>query len=116
VTAYIENPRHTPRIPIQCGARIALRSGTYFVSCTVDVGPGGCGVLAAPSPLPTGERAFLEIEHAGTAHLFAGRIAWASSTPPWRGGVAFDAGSLGAAAALFARIAAAHGSRGSLGA
>ncbi len=108
MTAFIENPRRSPRISIPCGARIALRSGSFSASFTADVGPGGCGVVAASSRLEPGERIFVEIDFEGSRHLLSGRVAWSSSSPPWRGGVAFDAASLRAAASLFARIASAH--------
>ena len=107
MSALIENERRARRVQVQCGVRIALRSGAFFTSCTVDIGPGGCGVVAAPARLEPGDRVFLEIDLAGAGHLLAGRVAWSSSTPPWRSGLAFDGGSLGAAAALFARIASA---------
>ncbi len=108
MVAFIENPRRAPRVAIRCDARVALVSGPFFIACTADVGPGGCGVAAAPYPLTQGERVFFEIEYAGERHLFTGTVAWSSTTPPWRAGVAFDESSCSAAAALFGRIATDH--------
>jgi hypothetical protein len=108
MVAFIQNPRRASRILIRCDARLALHSGRFFVACTVDVGPGGCGVAAAPVQLTRGERTFFEIEHEGERYFFTGTVAWSSTTAPWRAGVAFDASSLECAAALFGRIASAH--------
>jgi hypothetical protein len=108
MVAFIQNPRRAPRILIRCDARLALHSGPFFIACTVDVGPGGCGVAAAPIQLTRGERAFFEIEYEGERYFFTGSVAWASTTAPWRAGVAFDPSSLECATALFGRIAAAH--------
>ncbi len=105
--AFIENPRRAPRIPIRCDARLALRSGSFLAGCTLDVGPGGCGVEASPSPLTVGERAFLEIDLAGTRYRFAGRVAWSSTAPPGRSGIAFDESGRASATALFTRLASA---------
>lgn len=106
--AFIENPRRAPRIPIRCTARVALRSGGFFVCSTADVGPGGFGVAAAPWQLTLGERLFVEIDVAGGAYPLVGRVAWSSSASPWRCGIAFDEGSAATAGALLGRIAAEH--------
>jgi hypothetical protein len=107
MAGFIENPRRTPRIRVNCNARFALRSGGFFVASTADLGPGGCGVVSAPYQMTTGELAFFELEHEGERHRFTGRVAWSSSEPPWRAGIAFDVTSRAAAAALFGRIASA---------
>lgn len=108
MTEFILNPRRSPRIPVGFSVRIALRSGTFLEARTVNVGPGGCAV-ETPCRVEPGERAFAEIKdpHVG-AHMFVGRVAWTSSAPPWRSGIAFDAGSGRVAAALFSEVVAVH--------
>jgi hypothetical protein len=108
MAAFIENPRRAPRLPVRCDARIALRSGGFFISCTWDVSPGGCGVAAAPSRVAPGERVFFEVDHEGVRYRFTGSVAWSSTEAPWRAGIAFDQASLATAAELFGRISEAH--------
>lgn len=109
MTEQIENPRQTPRAPVRCDARIALREGGFWVSPTRDYGPRGCQVLA-PSALEPGARLFVELlnERVDGAVELAGRVAWAAREEPWRTGVAFDEGSLPAARAFFDRLVAAY--------
>ena len=106
MTEFILNPRRSPRLPVRLDVRIALRSGAFLVARTINVGPGGCAV-ETPSRVEPGERAFAEVQdgHVG-AHMLAGRVAWSSSEPPWRCGIAFDAGSGRGAAALFSEVVA----------
>ncbi len=106
---FILNPRRAPRIPARCDARIALRTARFFASVTFDVGPGGCG-LEAPWKIEPGERVFVELQDIEVfgSHVFAGRVAWASDEAPWRCGIAFDAASAHAAAALFEDVEAAN--------
>ncbi len=106
---FILNPRRAPRAPVRCEARIALRDGGYFASPTSDYGPNGCQVLA-PARLAPGTRIFVELvnERVPDPVELAGRVAWMSTVPPWRMGVAFDAGSIGAASRFFDRLAAAY--------
>jgi PilZ domain len=108
MTEFILNPRRSPRLPVRFTVRIALRSGGFLEARTVNVGPGGCAV-ETPSRVEPGERAFAEVKdgHVG-AHMLAGRVAWTSSAPPWRSGIAFDAASSRGAAALYSEIVAEH--------
>lgn len=109
MTDCLHDPRRSPRLPVRCTTRLALRSGAFLASCTIDVGAGGCG-LETPARLVTGDRAFMDLGdvRVGGPHLLSGRLAWASATPPWRCGIAFDPGSARAAAALFERLARAY--------
>jgi PilZ domain len=106
---FILNPRRAPRAPVRCDARIALKEGGFFSSPTSDYGPQGCQ-LRTPVPLAPGSRIFVELvnERLGRPVELAGRVAWASKAPPWRMGVSFDAGSLGAASGFFEALAAAY--------
>jgi hypothetical protein len=109
MTDFILNPRRTPRAPVRCAARIALKEGGFWSSPTGDYGPKGCQLLA-PSPLPLGSRIFVELVNERVDHpvQLAGRVAWIGKAPPWRTGVAFDAGSIPAATTFFDRLAAAY--------
>jgi hypothetical protein len=106
---FIENPRRTPRAPVRCRARIALREGAFWSSPTSDYGPRGCQVVA-PEPLTLGTRIFLELanDRIDGAVEVTGRVAWCSRAPPWRAGVAFDEGSLGAACDFFDLLASVY--------
>lgn len=106
---FILNPRRAPRAPVRCEARIALKQGGFFSSPTSDYGPQGCQVRA-PVPLAPGSRIFVELVNERLARPveLTGRVAWTSKAPPWRIGVAFDAGSLGAAGGFFEALAAVY--------
>jgi len=101
MTEFIEDPRRGPRLTVRCAVRVALRKGGFFHSCTTDVGPGGCQITA-PYRLESGERVYLEVDcESPGPSVLTGHVAWSSSEPPWRGGVAFDQGSIDMAVALF---------------
>ncbi|HET6438371.1 MAG TPA: PilZ domain-containing protein [Anaeromyxobacter sp.] len=106
---FIENPRRTPRAPVRCEARVALREGGYWAGPTSDYGPKGCQV-AAPLRLEPGSRLFLELvnERVPGPFQLSGRVAWSSTNPPWHSGIAFDEGSVPIAARFFERLAAAY--------
>jgi hypothetical protein len=106
---YVENPRRSPRAPIRCEARVALREGGFWAGPTSDYGPRGCQ-LVAPAHHEPGSRIFLELANARVAgqHHLSGRIAWCATVPPWRIGVAFDEGSAEVARRFFDRLAAAY--------
>lgn len=106
---FIENPRKTPRAPVRCEARVALREGGYWAGPTSDYGPKGCQV-SAPSRLEPGSRLFLELvnERVPGPFQLSGRVAWSSNQPPWRSGIAFDEGSVAIAGRFFERLAAAY--------
>jgi hypothetical protein len=107
--AFIENPRRSPRAPVRCEGRVALREGGYFPSATSDYGPRGCQVVS-PLAATAGERVFVELrnERIDGAVELSGRIAWIAKEPPWRMGVAFDEGSFPFAARFFTRLTAVY--------
>jgi hypothetical protein len=109
MSAFLENPRRVPRAQVRCEARIALREGGFWTSPTSDYGPRGCQ-LEAPTPLTPGSRIFVELlnERTGPALALAGRVAWCAKAPPWRMGIAFDAGSVPAATRFFEQLTAAY--------
>jgi hypothetical protein len=109
MSEFIENPRRSPRAPVRCEARVALREGGYWAGPTSDLGPKGCQV-AAPSRLEPGSRLFLELVNERVVEPFqiCGRVAWSSEKPPWRSGIAFDDGSVPIAERFFDRLAAAY--------
>lgn len=109
MSQLIRNPRGSPRFPVGCTARIALRAGSYVATKLLDVGPGGCGVELPWRPA-AGERVFLELADARMAeeHRLTGKVAWASDAAPWRCGIAFDGGSARAAAALLGDLVVAY--------
>ena len=106
---FIENPRRSPRAPVRCEARVALREGGFWAGPTSDYGPKGCQV-AAPLRLEPGSRLFLELvnERVPGPFQLSGRVAWSSTRPPWRSGIAFDDGSVAVAGRFFERLAAAY--------
>lgn len=105
----IHSPRRGPRLPVRCTIRVALRSGAFLHASTVNVGPGGCAIETARR-VEVGDRAFLELtdERVPGSRVFVGRIAWSSAEPPWRCGIAFDAGTARAAAALVSELVSAY--------
>lgn len=109
MTTYIENPRRVPRAAVRCEARIALREGGYWTAPTSDSSPRGVQ-LEAPAPQDPGSRIFVELvnERVGPALALGGRVAWCAKAPPWRIGIAFDAGSVPAATRFFDALTAAH--------
>ncbi|HTN53182.1 MAG TPA: PilZ domain-containing protein [Anaeromyxobacter sp.] len=106
---FIENPRRSPRAPVRCEGRVALREGGFWVGPTTDYGPRGCQ-LATPQRLEPAGRIFLELvnERVDGRCQLSGRIAWSSISFPWRSGIAFDDGSVRSATAFFERLAAAY--------
>ena len=106
---FIENPRKAPRAPVRCEARVALREGGFWAGPTSDYGPRGCQV-SAPLRLDPGSRLFLELVNERVAGPFqlSGHVAWSSTQPPWRSGIAFDEGSVTVATRFFDRLAAAY--------
>lgn len=107
--ALILNPRGSPRVPVGCTARIALRAGSFVATTIVDVGPGGFGV-ELPLRSEAGERVFVELraDRVPGTYLATGRIAWVSEATPWRCGIAFDEASTRTAARFFERLAGAY--------
>jgi hypothetical protein len=105
LTDFIENPRRTPRAAVALVARASLTSGRAWNSPTVDLGPGGCQ-LVAPVPCDEGQRIFLELRGAALPEpkWLSGDIAWVDTGPERRIGVEFDASSRPAAANVFERL------------
>jgi hypothetical protein len=105
------NPRRSPRAPIRCAARVALRLDTFAATTVLDYGPGGCQ-LEAPGRVETGARVYLELvnERVPVRALLTGRVAWCSQAAPWRAGIAFDEDVLttDAAREFFQRLEEAH--------
>ncbi len=105
MTDFIQNPRRAPRAAVALVARASLTSGRAWNSPTVDLGPGGCQ-LVAPVPCEKGQRIFMELR--GTAlpepKWLTGEIAWVDLGPERRIGVEFDAASRPAAANVFDRL------------
>lgn len=106
---FIENPRRSPRAPVRCEARVALREGGFWAAPTCDYGPKGCQV-SAPLRLEPGSRLFLELvnERVPGPFQLSGRVAWSSTDAPWRSGIAFDDASVTLAERFFERLAAAY--------
>jgi hypothetical protein len=106
---FIENPRRAPRAAIPCAARVATLPGGFLEAPTADCGPGGCQLLT-PVPLEKGTRVFVQLlnERVPGTHALAGRVAWSASAPPWRAGIAFDAGSAYRSSHLFGQLTAAY--------
>jgi hypothetical protein len=108
VTDFIVNPRRAPRAPCRCRARV--QSGTaQWDAETEDVGPHGCQ-LVAPAPLPRGAALLLALVGPGVKEPLAtrGKVAWVSSQPPWRLGVAFEEAARPATTRWFELLVAAR--------
>lgn len=105
----IPNPRRSPRAPVRCEARIALKEGGYWAGPTTDYGPRGCQ-LVAPMRLEPGSRIFLELvnDRVPEPCALSGRIAWCTGQSPWHFGIAFDDGASITATAFFDRLAQAY--------
>jgi len=105
----IHNPRRVPRAPASCEARCLLPGGGFWASDTTDVSPGGIQ-LHAPGPFNVGDPLKLTLTSERVEGLLAttGRVAWASTKPPWRIGVAFDAPFTGDSARWFEKLLAAY--------
>jgi len=107
VTDYIVNPRRAPRAPSRCKAKVQS-AGAAWDSETEDIGPHGCQLLA-PAPLARGAALQLVVGNRKLALVLqvAGRVAWVSSRPPWRMGVAFEPSAHAAAGRWFEQLVAA---------
>jgi hypothetical protein len=106
---YIRNRRRAPRVPIRCLAIGALPDGRVWASQTEDLSRKGCQ-LALPERLVPGGPIALTIsdERLDDALEVRGRVAWISTQPPWRAGVAFETSETERATAWFERLVAAH--------
>ncbi len=108
MSEYIVNPRRGPRAPSRCAALVHAPDAAWNTE-TEDFGPMGCQ-LVAPGAMARGLRltlVFANPKVQGSLQV-EGKVAWASSQPPWRVGVAFGDLSRSLAARWFARLMAAH--------
>jgi hypothetical protein len=105
----ILNPRRVPRAPACCEARCLLPGGGFWASDTTDVSPGGIQIQA-PGPFHVGDPLKLTLTSERVEGLLAttGRVAWASTSAPWRIGVAFDEHFTGESARWFEKLLAAY--------
>jgi hypothetical protein len=108
VSDFIVDPRRAPRAPSRCRARVQSGNTTWDAE-TEDVGPSGCQ-LVAPAPLPRGAALLLALAGPGVKELLTVRakVAWVSSQPPWRVGVAFEEASRPASTRWFELLVAAR--------
>ncbi len=108
MTDFIVNPRRAPRAPSRCRVRVQA-GGAAWDAETEDVGPHGCQ-LVAPAPLPRGAELLLALAGPGVKEPLStrGKVAWASSQPPWRLGVAFEEAARPVATRWFALLVAAR--------
>lgn len=105
---FIVNPRRAPRAPTRCRVRVQASAAVWDAE-TEDVGPHGCQ-LVAPSPLPRGAPLQLALAGPGVREPLTarGKVAWVSSQPPWRLGVAFEEATRPAATRWFEQLVAAR--------
>jgi hypothetical protein len=108
VSEYIVNPRRAPRAPTRCLTQV--RAGAQsFAAETEDIGPSGCQ-LVAPGALARGAAVsltFANVKLKGSLNV-EGKVAWGSSRPPWRVGVAFVEKSRVSAQVWFDQLVAAY--------
>jgi hypothetical protein len=104
---FIVNPRRAPRAPARCRAAVLHPRGR-FEADTEDVGSMGCQVVA-PKAVGRGDPVVLLVtcDRVDEPLEAKGRVAWVSAREPWRVGIAFDDGSLLAAARWFELLVAA---------
>jgi hypothetical protein len=106
---YIRNRRRAPRVPIRCLVIGTLGDAGVWASQTEDLSAKGCQ-LPVPDRLVPGGPIDLTVsdERLDDALEVGGRIAWITTQPPWRAGVAFDGGDTARAEAWFERLVGAH--------
>lgn len=106
---YIRNRRRTPRVPIRCLVVGALPDGGVWASRTDDLSAKGCQ-LVLPDRLAPGAEVALTVsdDRVEDGLEVAGRVAWVSTSPPWRAGVTFEPADAGRSLAWFDRLVAAH--------
>lgn len=107
MTAFVTNPRRTPRAAVRCRAAVVSADGA-FESETEDVGARGCQ-LVAPKRLTKGTRLHVVLTSDGVPEPLrvAGTVAWVSAEHPWRAGIAFDQAGFVEGARWFQRLVAA---------
>jgi len=108
VTEYIVNPRRAPRAPSRCATQVRAGAAA-FAAETEDIGPTGCQ-LVAPGALARGQAVALVFANPKVQGALSveGKVAWGSSRPPWRVGVAFGEKCRVDAERWFQQLVAAH--------
>jgi hypothetical protein len=108
VTEYIVNPRRAPRAPSRCATQVRAGAAA-FAAETEDIGPSGCQ-LVAPGALARGQAVALVFANPKVQGALSveGKVAWGSSRPPWRVGVAFGDECRADAERWFQQLVAAH--------
>jgi hypothetical protein len=108
VSEYIVNPRRAPRAPSRCVTQVRTGAAA-FAAETEDIGPTGCQ-LVAPGALPRGMPMTLTFANPKVKGALSveGMVAWGSSRPPWRIGVAFGERSRSSAQLWFEALVAAY--------
>jgi hypothetical protein len=108
VSQYIVNPRRAPRAPSRCVTQVRTGAAA-FAAETEDIGPSGCQ-LVAPGALARGAALTLTFANPKVKGALSveGKVAWGSSRPPWRVGVAFGEKSRDSARLWFEALVAAH--------
>jgi hypothetical protein len=88
----ITSTRRGLRVPARCAVRASTTLSSWDAE-TEDIGPLGCR-LVGPRPLERGQPVKLAISSPHVRELLeaVGRVAWRSTRPPWRLGVAFADG------------------------
>ena len=108
MSEYIVNPRRGPRAPSRCAVLVHAPDAAWNTE-TEDIGPMGCQ-LVAPRPMSRGlplTLIFANRKVQGSLQV-EGKVAWASSQPPWRVGVAFGDSCRSRAARWFAQLMVAY--------
>ena len=106
VSEYIVNPRRAPRASSRCAALVHTPESAWK-SETEDLSSLGCQ-LVAPKAMARGFPMTLVLANPkvkGSLRV-EGRVAWGSSQPPWRVGVAFGEGSRAEAERWFSTLVA----------
>jgi hypothetical protein len=108
VIEYIINPRRAVRAPSRCAAKVNAPDKAFGAE-TEDLSPLGCQ-LVAPGAMARGlplRLAFSNPRVTGSLQV-EGKVAWGSSQPPWRIGVAFDDTTRHQSERWFAQLVAAY--------
>jgi hypothetical protein len=108
VSEYIVNPRRSPRAPSRCAALVHTPSAAWNGE-TEDISALGCQ-LVAPGAMARGlplTLVFASPRVKGSLRV-EGKVAWGSSQPPWRVGVAFVESSREQSEQWFSQLVAAH--------
>jgi hypothetical protein len=105
---FIVNPRRAPRAPARCQVAV-IAAATSFDAETEDIGSQGCQ-LVSPTRLARGQRIDLAVtnEKLPDPLRIPGVVAWVSTQPPWRLGVAFDEALHAVSGRWFEKLVAAH--------